>query len=540
MDIEVLQEHPIMEEKPLRIWKKAMYFPYRKQIANKWWEEFKKVWHIAGPAIITSVSVFSLDFITAAFVGQLGDVELAAVSEVQNVLLGFITGIMLGLGSALETLCGQAVGAGEFNMLGIYLQRSWIISMVTALLLTPAYVNASRILKLLHQDPKISDLAGKFAIWTIPEIFASALNYPTEKFLQAQSKVWFMAFSTMLTLVIHVLLNWIFVTKLGMGLVGAAISGNISFWILTVVKIIYIVCGWFPEAWTGFSYLAFKSLTKFLKLSISSAVMLCLEVWYYTAVILIVGGLKDAAIAIDSISICMNLQVWTLMVALGFSISASVLCLSYLAVLATASAEGLPKTAALPTKVEVRSVYTLPSPDPTVWDFTGVRVSNELGAGNPKAAKFTVGVNVLISAILGVFFAVIILATKNQFPRMFSKEQHVISETSKLSYILALTIFISSIQPVLHGVAIGAGWQFLVAIVNFGCYYGLGLPIGALLGYKFNLGVQGVWSAMLGGSLLQTIILFVIIGRTNWHKEALQAEARVRRWGGSVETQLGS
>ncbi|KAJ8530144.1 hypothetical protein K7X08_036979 [Anisodus acutangulus] len=463
-----------MEENPLRIWKKAMYFPYRKQIANKWWEEFKKVCHIGGPAIITSVSVFSLDFITAAFVGQLGDVELAAVSEVQNVVLGFITGIMLGLGSALETLCGQAVGAGEFNMLGIYLQRSWIISM------------------LLHQDPKISDLAGKFAIWTIPEIFASALNYPTEKFLQAQSKVWFMAFSTMLTLVIHVLLNWIFVTKLGMGLVGAAISGNISFWILTVVKIIYIVCGWFPEAWTGFSYLAFKSLTKFLKLSISSAVMLCLEVWYYTAVILIVGSLKDAAIAIDSISICMNLQVWTLMVALGFSISAS------------------------------------------------VRVSNELGAGNPKAAKFTVGVNVLISAILGVFFAVIILATKNQFPRMFSKEQHVISETSKLSYILALTIFISSIQPVLHGVAIGAGWQFLVAIVNFGCYYGLGLPIGALLGYKFNLGVQGVWSAMLGGSLLQTIILFVIIGRTNWQKEALQAEARVRRWGGPVETQLGS
>ncbi|XP_059314145.1 protein DETOXIFICATION 33-like isoform X2 [Lycium ferocissimum] len=481
-----------MEGKPLRIWKKAMYFPNRKLIANKWWEEFKKVWHIAGPAIITSVSVFSLDFITAAFVGQLGDVELAAVSEVQNVLLGFIFGIMLGLGSALETLCGQAVGAGEFNMLGIYLQRSWIISMVTTLLLTPAYVFASRILRLLHQDPKISDLAGKYAIWIIPEIIASALNYPTEKFLQAQSKVWFMAFSSILTLAIHVLLNWIFVTKLGMGLVGAAIAGNISFWILTVVKIIYIVGGWFPEAWTGFSYLAFKSLTKFLKLSISSAVMLCLEVWYYTAVILIVGGLKDAAIAIDSISICMNLQVWTLMVALGFSISAS------------------------------------------------VRVSNELGAGNPKAAKFTVGVNVLISAIVGVFFAVIILATKNQFPRMFSKEQHVISETSKLGYILALTIFISSIQPVLHGVAIGAGWQFLVAIVNFGCYYGLGLPIGAILGYKTNLGVQGVWSAMLGGSLLQTIILFVIIGRTNWHKEALQAEERVRTFGGPVESQLGS
>ncbi|WMV13021.1 hypothetical protein MTR67_006406 [Solanum verrucosum] len=476
----------------MKLWKKAMYFGYRKQIAKKWIDEFKKVWHIAGPAIITSVSVFSLDCVTAAFAGQLGKLELAAVSEVQNVLLCFVIGIMLGLGSALETLCGQAVGAGEYNMLGIYLQRSWIISIVAALLLTPTFFFASQILKLLHQDPEISYLCGKFAIWIIPQIFASALHYPTEKFLQAQSKVWFMAFSSMLTLAIHVLLNWIFVTKLSMGLVGAAIAGNISFWILVVAKIIYIVCGWFPEAWTGFSFLAFKSLTKFLRLSVSSAIMLCLEVWYFTGVILVVGGLKDAEVAVDSLSICINLQVWALMFIFGFTISAS------------------------------------------------VRVSNELGAGNPKGAKFTIGVNVLIATIFGVLFSVIILTTRRQFPRMFSNEPKVISETSKLGYILALTIFINSIQTVLHGVAIGAGWQFLVAFVNFGCYYGLGLPLGALLGYKFKLGVQGVWYAMLGGSLLQTIIILVIIGRTNWQKEAVQAEIRVKTWGGPTQTQQDS
>lgn len=84
-----------MDEKPMKLWKKAMYFPYRTQIGKKWMDEFKKVWRIAGPTIITSVSVFSLDVITAAFAGQLGDLELAAVSEVQNVLLGFVTGIMV-------------------------------------------------------------------------------------------------------------------------------------------------------------------------------------------------------------------------------------------------------------------------------------------------------------------------------------------------------------------------------------------------------------------------------------------------------------
>ncbi|KAL0357888.1 UNVERIFIED_CONTAM: protein DETOXIFICATION 32 [Sesamum calycinum] len=31
------------------------------------------------------------------------------------------------MGSAVETLCGQAYGAGQLEMLGVYLQRSWVI-----------------------------------------------------------------------------------------------------------------------------------------------------------------------------------------------------------------------------------------------------------------------------------------------------------------------------------------------------------------------------------------------------------------------------
>jgi Na+-driven multidrug efflux pump len=37
------------------------------------------------------------------------------------------------------------------------------------------------------------------------------------------------------------------------------------------------------------------------------------------------------------------------------------------------------------------------------------------------------------------------------------------------------------------GVAIGAGWQSLVAFINIGCYYFIGIPLGALFGFKLNL-----------------------------------------------------
>jgi len=39
------------------------------------------------------------------------------------------------------------------------------------------------------------------------------------------------------------------------------------------------------------------------------------------------------------------------------------------------------------------------------------------------------------------------------------------------------------------GVAIGSGWQALVAYVNVGSYYLIGVPLGVLLGWCFNYGV---------------------------------------------------
>lgn len=40
------------------------------------------------------------------------------------------------------------------------------------------------------------------------------------------------------------------------------------------------------------------------------------------------------------------------------------------------------------------------------------------------------------------------------------------------------------------GVAIGGGWQGLVAYINLGSYYVFGIPLGYLLGYVANFGVK--------------------------------------------------
>lgn len=64
------------------------------------------------------------------------------------------------MGSALETLCGQAFGAGHIRLLGVYMQRSWIILLATALLMLPFYIWAPTLLKLVGQADDIADASG--------------------------------------------------------------------------------------------------------------------------------------------------------------------------------------------------------------------------------------------------------------------------------------------------------------------------------------------------------------------------------------------
>ncbi|KAL1327498.1 hypothetical protein HN51_037549 [Arachis hypogaea] len=450
--------------------------------------ESKKLWYLAGPAIFTSVCQYSLGAITQLFAGHVGTLELAAVSVENSVIAGFCFGIMLGMGSALETLCGQAFGAGQLRMLGIYMQRSWVILNTTCLILSLLYVFAKPLLNFIGQTAAISKAAGEFAVWMIPQLFAYAMNFPIQKFLQAQSKIMVMAWIAAAALVMHLLLSWLLMLRLGWGLVGAAVVLNGSWWFIVVAQLVYILSGTCGNAWSGFSLKAFENLWGFVRLSLASAVMLCLEMWYFMALILFAGYLKNAEVSVDALSICMNILGWTVMVSFGMNAAVS------------------------------------------------VRVSNELGASHPRAAKFSLVVAVITSFVLGLAMSLVLIMFRKQYPSLFSNDSAVKELVMELTPMLAFCIIINNVQPVLSGVAVGAGWQSLVAYVNIACYYLFGVPLGLILGYALDFGVIGIWSGMLTGTIVQTCVLFIIVYRTDWDKEASLAEDRIKKWGGHKDS----
>lgn len=208
------------------------------------------------------------------------------------------------MGSAVETLCGQAYGAHKYDMLGVYLQRSTVLLMATGIPLTILYAFSKPILILLGESPDIASAAAVFVYGLIPQIFAYAANFPIQKFLQAQSIVAPSAYISAAMVVVHLVCSWVVVYKLGVGLLGASLVLSLSWWIIVGAQFLYIVmssrC---RRTWTGFSWQAFSGLPEFLKLSTASAVMLCLESWYFQILILITGLLEDAQLALDSLTV---------------------------------------------------------------------------------------------------------------------------------------------------------------------------------------------------------------------------------------------
>ncbi|KAD5802772.1 hypothetical protein E3N88_14132 [Mikania micrantha] len=120
--------------------------------------------------------------------GHISDLDLASYALVQTLSVRFINDILLGMSSATEKLCGQAFGAGQHHMMGIYLQRSWIVDLITLTILLPVFIFETQVYMLLGEDKPIAQSGGYISLWFIPFVYNFVFSLTVQMFLQAQLK----------------------------------------------------------------------------------------------------------------------------------------------------------------------------------------------------------------------------------------------------------------------------------------------------------------------------------------------------------------
>ncbi|KAH0466477.1 hypothetical protein IEQ34_003715 [Dendrobium chrysotoxum] len=441
--------------------------------------EARKLGYLAGPMVGVTLSLYLVQVTSSMMVGHLG--ELALSSSAIATSLSGVTGfsLLLGMASGLDTLCGQAYGARQYQMVGIHTNRAILSLILVSLPISLLWVSMGKLLSLIGQDPQISHEAGKYIVWMIPGLFAFGITQPLMKFLQSQSLILPMLLSSLAALCVHIPLCWAMVFKTGLGNIGAALSISISYWINVLILVMYIKCSdSCKETRVPPSMEAFKGINEFLKLAIPSAVMICLEWWSFELLVLLSGLLPNPRLETSVLSICLT---------------------------------------------SIAMLYNIPY---GLGCAASTRISNELGAGNPEGAHLAFRVAISVTIMEALVVSVTIFGLRRVIGYAYSNEDEVVDYVRELVPLVSISVITDSCQGVLSGVARGCGWQHIGAYVNLAAFYLAGIPIAVVLAFLLHIGGKGLWIGILSGAVIQSSLLAVVAILTNWQKQAVLARQR--------------
>ncbi|KAL6592651.1 hypothetical protein ACP70R_049326 [Stipagrostis hirtigluma subsp. patula] len=443
-------------------------------------EEVKRQLWLAGPLIAGSLLQSLIQMISVMFVGHLGELPLAGASMASS--FAAVTGfsLLLGMASALDTLCGQAFGARQFHLLGIYKQRAMLLLTLVSVPLAVVWFYTGQILLLFGQDADIAAEAGAFARWMIPALFAYGPLQCHVRFLQTQNIVLPVMASAGAAAACHLVVCWALVFGLGMGSKGAALGNAVSYWINVAILAVYVrASASCKRTWTGFSMEAFRDALGFLRLAVPSALMVCLEWWSFELLVLLSGLLPNPQLETSVLSITLNTANCLFMIPYGLGAAIS------------------------------------------------TRVSNELGAGRPRAARLAVRVVMFLAVSEGVVMGLVMVCVRYVWGHAYSDEEEVVTYVARMMLVIAVSNFFDGIQCVLSGVARGCGWQKIGACVNLGAFYAVGVPAAYLIAFVLRIGGMGLWMGIVCGIVVQVVLLVAITLCTDWQQEATKAKNRV-------------
>ncbi|KAG5528006.1 hypothetical protein RHGRI_028813 [Rhododendron griersonianum] len=233
--------------------------------------------------------------------------------------------------------------------------------------------------------------------------------------------------------------------------------------------------------------------------------MVPLEWWSFELLVLLSGLLPNPELESSVLSICLTTT--SLHSLIPYSIGAAARCISaYIS----------------------DYMYALYSTEKRkIGHICSTRVSNELGAGNSRAAQLSVCTVMVLAVAEAIMVSAALFCCRFILGYAYSSEKEVVDYVREMTPLLCLSIVMDSLTAILSGIARGSGWQHIGAYVNFGAYYLVGIPLAIVLGFLRNLRGEGIWGGIVTGTILQVILLTSATCLTNWQEQANKARERI-------------
>ena len=146
-----------------------------------------------------------------------------------------------------------------------------------------------------------------------------------------------------------------------------------------------------------------------------------------------------------------------------------------------------------------------------------VRVGQAVGAGDPYQARFAANVGLGTALVFATFSASLILLLREQIAAIYTPDTAVIQIAAMLIVFAALYQFSDAIQVICAGALRGYQDTRVTMILTLFAYWGIGLPVGYLLGLTEVLGPasgpSGLWQGLIAGLTCAALMLSIRLVR---------------------------
>ncbi|KAJ1290488.1 hypothetical protein BS78_02G247700 [Paspalum vaginatum] len=448
---------------------------------------------LTGPMVGAGILFYMRSLVSMVFLGRLGQLPLAGGS----LALGFanITGysVLSGLAGGMDPVCGQAFGAGRTDLLRAALRRTVLLLLAASVPVGALWLAMHRVLVAAGQDAHIAATAYAYILCCLPDLAVQCFLHPIRIYLRAQSITLPLTYGAAAALLLHVPINYLLVSVLGLGIRGVALGGvwtNLNF-LLFLVAYVYFremrgardddgggggakkgahVAATPPEEDGAGEW---RSL---VRLCVHSCMSVCLEWWWYEIMVLLCGVLIDPKAAVAAMGV-------------------------------------LIQTTSL--------IYIFPH---SLGCAVSTRVGHELGAGRPGRARLVARVGLGLGAALGLVACAFAVSVRGVWARMFTADEAILKLAAAALPLLGMAELGNCPQTAGCGVLRGSARPEKAARINVSAFYGVGMPVAlALAFWPLGLDFRGMWGGMLAAQLVCAALMLRAVLGTDWAEQTVRA-----------------
>jgi MATE family multidrug resistance protein len=425
---------------------------------------------LAIPIVGTQVGAMLMGVVDTLMLASVGPAALGAAA-LGNTWIWATLILADGIVRGIDPIVAQAHGARDGESAALALQRGIVIALAISLPLVLLWLFTEEFLLATGQSPELASLARSYVLVQIPSIPCHTLYMALRCYLQSRGimtpALWVMLLSNLG----NVFANWVLIFgHLGapaLGVVGAGIATSLNrFLAVGALAGLTLSLRLHEGAWRPWSRaaLAPAGLRRILALGLPVGLQVGLEVWAFGIATLMAGNLGVHELA--GHQIVLNMASLTFMVPLGIAIAAS------------------------------------------------TRVGNLIGAGHGELVQRASWGALGLGAGSMAFFGVLMVALREQLPRIYTDDVQVIAVCAFLLPIAAAFQIFDGTQVVGCGVLRGMGRTRAPALVTLVGYYALALPVAWWLGFERELGLAGIWWGLCVGLVTVASALLVWVRRS--------------------------